>query len=76
MLEREEIIDFNGHCSARLPDGRGLLINAADSVRSRIAPADFIEIGFDGRCSAASARRRWNSTCTRSSTWRGPTCRR
>ncbi len=49
MLEREGIIDFNGHCSARLPDGRGLLINAADSVRSRIAPADFIEIGFDGQ---------------------------
>ncbi len=49
MLEREEIIDFNGHFSARLPDGRGLLINAADSVRSRIAEPDFIEIDFDGR---------------------------
>jgi L-ribulose-5-phosphate 4-epimerase len=49
MLEREEIIDFNGHFSARLPDGRGLLINAADSVRSRIRAADFIEIDFDGR---------------------------
>jgi L-ribulose-5-phosphate 4-epimerase len=49
MLEREEIIDFNGHFSARLPAGRGLLINAADSVRSRITEADFIEIDFDGR---------------------------
>lgn len=49
MLEREEIIDFNGHFSARLPDGRGLLINAADSVRSRIRAADFIAIGFDGQ---------------------------
>ena len=49
ILEREEIIDFNGHFSARLPEGRGLLINAADSVRSRIAEADFIEIDFDGR---------------------------
>ena len=48
MLEREEIIDFNGHFSCRLPDGRGLLINAADSVRSRISPGDFIEIDFDG----------------------------
>ena len=52
MLEREEIIDFNGHFSARLPDGRGLLINAADSVRSRIAEADFIEIDFEGRALA------------------------
>ena len=49
MLEREEIIDFNGHFSARLPDARGLLINAADSVRSRIRPDDFIEIDFQGR---------------------------
>ena len=49
MLEREEIIDFNGHFSARLDDGTGLLINAGDSVRSRITPDDFIAIGFDGR---------------------------
>jgi L-fuculose-phosphate aldolase len=49
MLEREEIIDFNGHFSARLPDSRGLLINAGDSVRSRIRPEDFIEIDFEGR---------------------------
>ena len=49
MLEREEVIDFNGHFSARLPDGRGLLINAGNSVRSRIQTADFIEIGFDGK---------------------------
>lgn len=49
MLEREGIIDFNGHFSARLPDGRGLLINAADSVRSRIQEPDFIAVGFDGR---------------------------
>jgi len=49
MLEREEIIDFNGHFSARLPDGSGLMINAADSVRSRIGEHDFIDIDFDGR---------------------------
>ena len=49
MLEREEIIDFNGHFSARLPDGRGLRINAGDSVRSRIAADDFIDIDFEGR---------------------------
>lgn len=49
MLEREAIIDFNGHFSTRLPDGSGLLINAGDSVRSRISVDDFIAIGFDGR---------------------------
>ncbi len=55
MLERQEIIDFNGHFSARLDDGRGLLINAADSVRSRIGEADFIEIDFEGRPLASVA---------------------
>lgn len=53
MLEREEIIDFNGHFSARCAvDGTGaaqMLINAGDSVRSRITPEDFIRIDFDGR---------------------------
>lgn len=50
MLERQGIIDFNGHFSARLPDGRaGLLINAADSVRSAIHLGDFIAIDFEGR---------------------------
>lgn len=52
LLEREEIIDFNGHFSARLPEGAGatgLLINAGDSVRSRITPDDFIAIDFEGR---------------------------
>ena len=50
MLERQGIIDFNGHFSARLPDGRaGMLINAMDSVRSAIRAEDFIAIAFDGR---------------------------
>ena len=52
MLEREQIIDFNGHFSARLPAAggiEGMLINAGDSVRSRIHDEDFIAIDFDGR---------------------------
>ena len=52
MLEREAIIDFNGHFSARCPGDMGtdqMLINAGDSVRSRIAPEDFIRIDFEGR---------------------------
>jgi ribulose-5-phosphate 4-epimerase/fuculose-1-phosphate aldolase len=53
MLEREQIIDFNGHFSARCAAaGEGaehMLINAGDSVRSRITPEDFIRINFDGQ---------------------------
>jgi L-ribulose-5-phosphate 4-epimerase len=49
MLERHDIVDFNGHFSARLPDRPGMLINAVDSVRSRIRPEDFIAIDFEGR---------------------------
>lgn len=50
MLEQRGIADFNGHFSARLPDGcPGLLINAVNSVRSAIRADDFIAIDFDGR---------------------------
>lgn len=56
MLEREGLVDFNGHASLRLPDGRGLLINAGDSVRSRIGPGDFVAIDFDGRVLEDGAR--------------------
>jgi hypothetical protein len=33
MLERAEIVDFNGHMSARLPGTDRVLINAGASVR-------------------------------------------
>ena len=55
MLEREAIIDFNGHFSARCTaveaadSAEQMLINAGDSVRSQIAPEDFVRIDFDGR---------------------------
>lgn len=39
MLERAGVIDFNGHASIRLADGR-ILINSGASVRSRLAPDD------------------------------------
>jgi len=49
MLERAGIVDFNGHASIRLPDGRGLLINSGASVRSALTEADIIAVDFDGR---------------------------
>lgn len=47
MLERFGIIDFNGHCSTRLSDGR-ILINTGASVRSAITPSDFVIVEADG----------------------------
>jgi len=47
ILERLGIIDFNGHFSARLPDGK-LLINTGSSVRSAITPDDFVVVGSNG----------------------------
>lgn len=47
VLERLGIIDFNGHCSARLPDGN-ILINSGGSVRSAISPDDFVVVGANG----------------------------
>jgi L-fuculose-phosphate aldolase len=48
MLEQAGIMDFNGHCSLRLPDG-GLLINAGNSVRSALGPDGVVAIDGDGR---------------------------
>jgi ribulose-5-phosphate 4-epimerase/fuculose-1-phosphate aldolase len=47
MLERQGIIDFNGHCSIRLPGDR-LLINTGSCRRSRVVPGDMLVIDHSG----------------------------
>ena len=49
MMERAEVIDFNGHMSCRLPGTDHLLINSGKSVRSALTAADIIEIDMEGR---------------------------
>ena len=49
MLERAEVIDFNGHMSCRLPRTEHILINSGKSVRSAITVADIIAIDMQGR---------------------------
>ena len=49
MLERAEVIDFNGHMSCRLPGTHHILINSGKSVRSAITVADIIAIDMQGR---------------------------
>jgi L-ribulose-5-phosphate 4-epimerase len=48
MMERAEVIDFNGHMSCRLPGTPHLLINSGKSVRSALTAADIIAIDLDG----------------------------
>jgi len=48
MLERAEIIDYNGHCSLRAGPDR-ILINSGASVRGALEASDIIAIDFDGR---------------------------
>ena len=48
MMERAEVIDFNGHFSARLPGTPHLLINSGKSVRSALTAADIVTIDMDG----------------------------
>jgi L-fuculose-phosphate aldolase len=50
MLERAEIIDFNGHCSIRTGPER-FLINSGRSVRSQLGPEDIVEIDLEGQLS-------------------------
>ena len=49
MMERAEVIDFNGHMSCRLPGTGHVLINSGKSVRSALTANDIIEIDMDGR---------------------------
>ncbi len=48
MMERAEVIDFNGHMSCRLPGTGHILINAGASVRSDLSATDMIAIDMDG----------------------------
>ncbi|MCK4869409.1 MAG: class II aldolase/adducin family protein [Alphaproteobacteria bacterium] len=47
MLERADIIDYNGHCSIRLGDDR-MLINIGSCQRSQLTTADICTIDFEG----------------------------
>jgi len=49
MLEHAEIIDFNGHFSARIPGTERMLINSGKSVRSALRIDDFVSVDFDGK---------------------------
>jgi L-fuculose-phosphate aldolase len=49
MLERAEIIDFNGHFSWRVPGKEQMLINSGASVRSALTADDIVLIDFDGQ---------------------------
>ncbi len=55
ILERLNIIDFNGHFSARLEDGN-ILINSGSSVRSAIDPQDMVVVGPNGEIADDSPR--------------------
>jgi ribulose-5-phosphate 4-epimerase/fuculose-1-phosphate aldolase len=48
MLERAQVIDFNGHFSCRVPGRDCMLINSGRSVRSALTAADIVMIDFDG----------------------------
>jgi L-fuculose-phosphate aldolase len=47
MLERAEIIDHNGHCSARR-DAASFYINSGAAVRSALTTADIVTVDLDG----------------------------
>lgn len=48
MMERAQVIDFNGHFSCRVPGTDHMLINSGASVRSALTAADIVTIDLDG----------------------------
>jgi L-fuculose-phosphate aldolase len=55
MLERAQVIDFNGHFSWRLPDTEHFLINSGRSVRSALSIDDIVTVDFEGNLIAGDA---------------------
>ena len=49
MMERAQIIDFNGHFSCRVPGTDHMLINSGASVRSALTVKDIVTIDLDGK---------------------------
>ena len=54
MLERAEIIDHSGHCSARR-DAGSFYINSGASLRSALSSADIVAVDLTARSSKARA---------------------
>ncbi|SDI81795.1 class II aldolase/adducin family protein [Paenibacillus naphthalenovorans] len=48
MLERAEIIDFNGHCSVRIPGTEHILINSGPSARNDLSAGDIVIMDVHG----------------------------
>ncbi|MDB5764176.1 MAG: class aldolase/adducin, N-terminal family protein [Herminiimonas sp.] len=48
MMERAQVIDFNGHFSARVAGTDHMLINSGKSVRSALTVDDIVTIDLDG----------------------------
>jgi ribulose-5-phosphate 4-epimerase/fuculose-1-phosphate aldolase len=48
MMERAQVIDFNGHFSCRVPGADTMLINSGKSVRSALTVDDIVTIDMDG----------------------------
>jgi ribulose-5-phosphate 4-epimerase/fuculose-1-phosphate aldolase len=55
MLERAEIVDHSGHCSARR-DTRSFYINSGASVRSTLSADDIVTVELDGALLEGAAR--------------------
>jgi L-ribulose-5-phosphate 4-epimerase len=55
MMERAQIMDFNGHFSSRVGDTQTMLINSGPSSRSSLTAADIITVDFDGKPVEGSA---------------------
>ncbi|HEV7619995.1 MAG TPA: class II aldolase/adducin family protein [Burkholderiaceae bacterium] len=48
MMERAQVIDFNGHFSTRVAGTEHMLINSGQSVRSALTVDDIVTIDLDG----------------------------
>jgi L-ribulose-5-phosphate 4-epimerase len=47
ILNEEDILDYSGHISARLPDNSGYIVQSLDGSRAELSPDDLYVVRFD-----------------------------
>lgn len=56
MLVMEDLLDYSGHVSARVPGRDAFLIQPGTTPRSHLAPEDVLMVGFDGKVIEGNGR--------------------
>jgi L-ribulose-5-phosphate 4-epimerase len=58
LLNMQDIIEYSGHISARLPDGEHFLVQDVEKSRATLKPSDLLVCDLDGRAERTDKKQR------------------